>query len=548
MYTHGPSAEAVASNSSSRWAAVRGPASPTASGKVEGVVDSPGSASASRTRQQHPQEPQSFDSPPLTAHQYYSPATHTASPAENDLLPASTAASGVGVGLEPQHWSHQPQSKSATLMAAADADDMSAVSLGASTVQSHRSRGTVQSSDLYEFVGMSAPATASSFSQPPHAHPASKDLGASASALTLNSVASSSSVAPPKSNEAGHQQRGGSRGGSQSKGVVGREADRGTHRRGHTTVMDASGQPVEHKQDDARSQQTQSAPASAPLSAEERLRTLMHDMQRRKEGSDPHSSSSSPHTSVAPGTGTGPSPSLYDLATMHAPHVGAALSSSSSVRRPPAASNAPAVPTGGRSRGGGSSGYSGDGAARRYREEDQDDEDCDNNDPLAAFEMLQLQQEQEQQRQRQRQLGVGAVRARHDIVTSRSGAPTGSSGTRRQQYGAEQTDSAGVGGGGGSGGSSGPRPAWGSSGGSSRYASPRQQQQASSSSNLSVSSVGSGSAAGQGGVGSGSSSGSRIYRCAPHMYPYMQPCMQPNTHTHQCNHKCIHICNLRHLS
>ena len=261
--------------------------------------------------------------------------------------------------------------------------------------------------------------------------------------------------------------------------------------------------------------------SSQPLTAEDRLRNLMADMQRHKTGGG---GSAAPGPSSDKNATTGPS--LYELATMQIP------SSSGSGARQQSAS-APARRD-----------------AYELELEAMDRDQDDESDPLSAFQRIQDQPYSTTGAGSSGRGGAssgGAVRARHDVIThgttrpgsagasgSRYGAGSGAPSGPRTAWGGSSTGSNGVGPAGGSRGASpsssrpaSPQPGATSSGSGaynnvpSRYASPSAakrtagpggapQQHGSVSSNLSVNSVN--SAGSNQVVGAGANSGSRVYR------------------------------------
>jgi protein-tyrosine phosphatase len=239
------------------------------------------------------------------------------------------------------------------------------------------------------------------------------------------------------------------------------------------------------------------APAPAPLTAEERLRNLMADMQRHKTGA-----ASSQSTNVSHSRDYGErdrpapqGPSLYELATMQV------------------------VPGAGRRTGTEYDAYEHGGD---YEEEDL-------TDPLSAFQ----RQSADYGYEGGGRGGSGAVRARHDVQTSSTGRHTGAGLTGSGRPGSAGPGAPRTAWAGGSRGTSpsnsrpaspGPGDPRASSGGGAgaaygtapgRYSSPSSGRRmpvgtGSVSSNLSVNSINSAGSAQV--VGAGASSSSRVYR------------------------------------
>lgn len=242
-----------------------------------------------------------------------------------------------------------------------------------------------------------------------------------------------------------------------------------------------------------------------PLTAEERLRKLMADMERQKPAAaaPAPASSSRPGSSSSGGGGrtssggaavsdSSSAPSLYDLANMQV-HTSATKATANDGYG------------GGRRTGGGP----GSGPAGRSSQDfdvEDFDEDDDLDDPLAAFDVP----NNASGRGGGAPMGgkSGALRARHDIIanpsnTSSSGRP-GSSGSAAMNRGSLSNTTGGT-----------RQQAWGTSStgatGNNRYASPSSARSAAPSSNSSVGSQGSDAMRGAY-VGSGTTSGTQVYR------------------------------------
>lgn len=288
-----------------------------------------------------------------------------------------------------------------------------------------------------------------------------------------------------------------------------------------------------------------------PMTAEERLRKLMADMERQKPANTSSTASSarsgnsnsntggtrgSSNNAVNDNNAGGGAPSLYDLANMQV-HASSATA-------------APANAAGGRGGPTGPAGY-GTASGRGASHSNQDfamedfDEDDDLDDPLAAFDVPTSHAASNRGGSSSTATGpsstsaggkTGALRARHDILantTSGTGS-TSRTGTNSMPAGGRSSSLNNT--------TGGSRPqAWGtsSSGGvSNRYASPSSVRSSGTnnvpSSNSSIASQGSdarvGSGGGSGGayVGSGTTSGTQVYR-----YVFLSHC--------HCRCRCVYL-------
>lgn len=371
------------------------------------------------------------------------------------------------------------------------------------------------SNDLYEFVGISTDQGSrgkTSREAPPRTW-GPRDSMAIQRDQSISSIQSASSN-HPNNNTSGAPHRGSGHDHKESSSSF-EQAERTRQQQQHQHLVGASPSV-------SRGLAASSSSSQQPLTAEDRLRNLMADMQRHKTGGG---GSAAPGPSSDRNAGTGPS--LYELATMQIPN-----SSGTGARQQTTA--APARRD-----------------AYELELEAMDRDQDEESDPLSAFQRIQDQPYGTSAASgsasgRGGASSGGAVRARHDVIThgstrpgsagasSRYGAGSTAPSGPRTAWGGSSTGSAGAGPAGGSKGVSpsssrpaSPQPGATSSGSGtynnvpSRYASPSASKRASGpggapeqrgsiSSNLSVNSVNS-SGSNQV-VGAGANSGSRVYR------------------------------------